>query len=804
MKFFCDSCNAKYSIADEKVRGKVVKVRCKRCDDIITVSDSKQQNQAESSSAQVGDVGSSPTRGAEQQWYYSVDGETFGPLPESQLVAKYRRGEVKDNSYVWKDAFADWKPATAVEPFRSTLRQSSGPSDDSKSRRKQTMGVGDAIESVEEADGPDDGRDQTGANRSPTSRSKRERNRSSERQARGGGDSGEDGRKERLDRLRNKLKSNFADSEAEQKDGGEESDEVESAEERSAVEPDAGRDDAEPEPNAELDAGDAEDLLEEPGPEAGTDGDEEFDAGFDDEDFGLGEEPAPEADEEPDEQESAEDLLTGDLGLSDAEPEQEDDDQLAAAADESSADEPDGPTLGAPGAAGPGGQPEGPPLGDSGAENIGDELEGSSDEATGSQAPDDDDDFELPPAGSTRLGDEASEDEAEAAAESESGLFDDVEEEEDDQAALPTAPKLSGEAEDKTAGSFADGVTESLLIQLDKIQDEGKGKRRLKIAAMVVLVIGCAGIWYYVWSTAPEDNELTVEPDPDRVVTEQDDDGPIEKTYSKDERQRILTVSPRKVEKVDEEAVKEAAESGGSGEAGGVEGGSAGGSQPAARGSAAPTNSGGSAGTKIARNDPAPSESRDDPQEDLLRRGVEESAGGGDDSFESAFEGAEKRSGDDDDDIERSMDDSETTDSASSEVGGSPSFDKSDEIASPRGLEGASANIEGAGGSEDESGGKQLPSKLTKDQIKAGVDTVRDTVGVCRQRQANRGVPVEAGKVYLTLHVQPSGRVTDFDVSPAKLEGSVFTECLHSRKRRWEFGKFDGSTQKLKTPFILQ
>jgi predicted Zn finger-like uncharacterized protein len=37
MKFVCDRCQTKYSIADEKVRGKVLKVRCKTCGNVITV-----------------------------------------------------------------------------------------------------------------------------------------------------------------------------------------------------------------------------------------------------------------------------------------------------------------------------------------------------------------------------------------------------------------------------------------------------------------------------------------------------------------------------------------------------------------------------------------------------------------------------------------------------------------------------------------------------------------------------------------------------------------------------------------------
>ena len=37
MKIVCDACQAKYSIADEKVQGKAFKIRCKKCNHIIVV-----------------------------------------------------------------------------------------------------------------------------------------------------------------------------------------------------------------------------------------------------------------------------------------------------------------------------------------------------------------------------------------------------------------------------------------------------------------------------------------------------------------------------------------------------------------------------------------------------------------------------------------------------------------------------------------------------------------------------------------------------------------------------------------------
>jgi len=39
MKFSCDKCSARYTISDEKVRGKLLKIRCKSCGNVIEVRD---------------------------------------------------------------------------------------------------------------------------------------------------------------------------------------------------------------------------------------------------------------------------------------------------------------------------------------------------------------------------------------------------------------------------------------------------------------------------------------------------------------------------------------------------------------------------------------------------------------------------------------------------------------------------------------------------------------------------------------------------------------------------------------------
>src|SRR5215831_7504016 len=37
VKFLCDRCKTRYSIGDDRVRGKILKIRCKNCGNVITV-----------------------------------------------------------------------------------------------------------------------------------------------------------------------------------------------------------------------------------------------------------------------------------------------------------------------------------------------------------------------------------------------------------------------------------------------------------------------------------------------------------------------------------------------------------------------------------------------------------------------------------------------------------------------------------------------------------------------------------------------------------------------------------------------
>src|SRR3954453_20395055 len=92
MKIVCGSCQAKYSIADEKVAGKVFKIRCKKCSEVIVVRGDEQQAAAASAppeqaapAAEAGGYGGEGDVPADAIWHIVVDGNQQGPYTPEQV-----------------------------------------------------------------------------------------------------------------------------------------------------------------------------------------------------------------------------------------------------------------------------------------------------------------------------------------------------------------------------------------------------------------------------------------------------------------------------------------------------------------------------------------------------------------------------------------------------------------------------------------------------------------------------------------------------------------------------------------------
>ncbi len=126
MKFVCESCHTKYSIADEKVRRKILKIRCKTCSNVITVREPTGGiiDAAIPAPAVAGGKPSPPRappipgRGP-AEWHLAVAGEQHGPFDRVELVRRLAALVVGADVHIWREDFDGWKsPEDVPEVYK--------------------------------------------------------------------------------------------------------------------------------------------------------------------------------------------------------------------------------------------------------------------------------------------------------------------------------------------------------------------------------------------------------------------------------------------------------------------------------------------------------------------------------------------------------------------------------------------------------------------------------------------------------------------------------------------------------------
>jgi predicted Zn finger-like uncharacterized protein len=125
MKIVCDACQAKYSIADEKIQGKAFKIRCKKCNHIIVVKTGGEGAAAASAAPAALPAEKSKATAApavdQATWHVVVDGEQVGPLTEAEVKDRLRQGKINSDTLVWKEGFADWMQLSTVPELTAIL-----------------------------------------------------------------------------------------------------------------------------------------------------------------------------------------------------------------------------------------------------------------------------------------------------------------------------------------------------------------------------------------------------------------------------------------------------------------------------------------------------------------------------------------------------------------------------------------------------------------------------------------------------------------------------------------------------------
>jgi predicted Zn finger-like uncharacterized protein len=180
VKFLCEQCKAKYQIADEKVVGKTVRMKCRKCGHLIElrseITESRVMADSLPLSVPVGHpeasarpvprphpprpsalatsltrpIGAKPDRAAGglagafktsvqredeasapfdmselspgSDWYVAINGVPVGPVRTAEIRRKAVLGAVGEDSLVWQEGLDEWRPLKSFPELAATIR----------------------------------------------------------------------------------------------------------------------------------------------------------------------------------------------------------------------------------------------------------------------------------------------------------------------------------------------------------------------------------------------------------------------------------------------------------------------------------------------------------------------------------------------------------------------------------------------------------------------------------------------------------------------------------------------------------
>jgi predicted Zn finger-like uncharacterized protein len=131
MKVTCQACSAQYTIADDKVKGRKVKIRCKACQTPIVVD-------GQNPPTDTGTGMSEPPPALDpfapetaltadaDVWNVNLSDTDSRTMTTAEVIEGFRTGLVTSDAFVWRDGMADWTPILDCVELAPLL---SGPTD---------------------------------------------------------------------------------------------------------------------------------------------------------------------------------------------------------------------------------------------------------------------------------------------------------------------------------------------------------------------------------------------------------------------------------------------------------------------------------------------------------------------------------------------------------------------------------------------------------------------------------------------------------------------------------------------------
>ncbi len=110
MKVSCQACQAKYTIADAKVAGKIAKIRCKKCGEIVVINGKSL-------------VSVMAPLAVDDTWTVLADDDQQLTMKRSELLLAFREGRIAETTYCWREDMPDWLPLNEIPDLAQALGQ---------------------------------------------------------------------------------------------------------------------------------------------------------------------------------------------------------------------------------------------------------------------------------------------------------------------------------------------------------------------------------------------------------------------------------------------------------------------------------------------------------------------------------------------------------------------------------------------------------------------------------------------------------------------------------------------------------
>src|SRR5829696_6846426 len=114
MKITCQSCQSKYTVSDEKIQGKTVKIKCRKCGATILVNSGGVTTSANGGAPAEPDSLSGATEGGQTFLVNVAEGDQRS-MTLQEIIAAYNSASITAETYVWADGMGDWQPLGQVD-----------------------------------------------------------------------------------------------------------------------------------------------------------------------------------------------------------------------------------------------------------------------------------------------------------------------------------------------------------------------------------------------------------------------------------------------------------------------------------------------------------------------------------------------------------------------------------------------------------------------------------------------------------------------------------------------------------------